>query len=92
MDTNQTNAAQPERDSGPGPMEILAAELTLRLASAAQQEQNLLQRAVELTENVQAGREPVHSLGRRLTALALDLERVVAERRLLEQLRAGGQL
>lgn len=92
----ETNTAQQvpqvQRDSGPGPLDVLQAQMTLHQASTHQQERQTLEHLQLMVEQVLAGQAPVHGLPRRLQSLALDLEQQLAVRRLLENLQHGGQL
>ena len=79
MDEQNTvqQAPQVECDSGPGPLDVMEAELTLRLAATL--------------ERTQAGGLPVWQLPRWLQGMALDLATVLHERRTLESLQRGDQ-
>ena len=93
MDEQNTvqQAPQVECDSGPGPLDVMEAELTLRLAATHQRERRVLEELAATLERTQAGGLPVWQLPRWLQGMALDLATVLHERRTLESLQRGDQ-
>lgn len=95
MDEANTVQVDPAQDSGPGPMDVLEARMTLRLRGAHDAVTRLLTDLQELAKGpegfVLPPRPQVNGLPHRLRNLANQLDAALQTIRTVEDLRAEGQ-